>query len=560
MATATPRLRVLETNGAERQVPIASTPFTIGRQKGNELTLSDTRISRQQAKIDLVDGKYVLEDLQSRHGTFVNGQKINARHELKARDTIEFGVPDSFRVVYEVGEETSVADLVNRVDATPATPATSRELYHLGVLLEVVRVMHTSLALEDLLISVVDAAIQVTHTERGALLLREPGAAEGELAPSVARDHRHGTLDPKELQISTSILKQVVKSRRELVVSDPGDALGALDRRGQDSMARLELRTVIAIPLEKLPAIGSSDTTVYGKPAELLGVLYLDSRAVGSAFSDLDRQTLRALALEAATVVENARLFSASREKERLEHEMQIAMGIQQQLLPKSFPDAKEFSITGLNIACQSIGGDYFDAIGLPGGRCGVVVADVSGKGIPAALLASMLQGVFSATAGMDIPLNTIGARVNKYLCERTGDDRYATLFYSVLDPSGHLEYINAGHCSPFVRTTLGQIYTLASDNFPMGMFDFAEYHAGKAQLQPGDFLIIYTDGFSEAHNLRNEMFSENGLREILRTFNGSTAQELSDFVQAGVRAFTGGAAQSDDMTLVVVHYRGPAA
>ncbi len=555
--SATPRLRVLEPGGTERQVPIQSTPFTIGRQKGNELTLSDTRISRQQAKIDLHDGKYVLEDLQSRHGTFVNGQKLAAAHELKPRDTIEFGVPDSFRLVYEVGEETSVSDLVNRVEAGPATPATSRELYHLGVLLEVVRVMHTSLALEDLLTSVVDAAIQVTHTERGVLLMKAPEAAEGELSPSVARDHRHGTLDPKELQISSSILKQVIKSRRELIVSDPGDALGALDRRQQDSMARLELRTVIAIPLEKMPVLGSSDTTVYGKPAELLGVLYLDSRAVGSAFSDIDRQTLRALAMEAATVVENARLFSASREKERLEHEMAIASEIQQQLLPRTFPDSKEFTITGLNIACQSIGGDYFDAIGLPGGRCGVVVADVSGKGIPAALLASMLQGVFSATAGMDIALNTIGTRVNKYLCERTGDDRYATLFYSVLDPGGRVEYINAGHVSPLVRTTMGQVYTLASDNFPLGMFDFAEYHAGHAQLQAGDFLIIYTDGFSEAHNMRNDMFSESGLRDILRAFTGTTAHELSDAIQAGVRQFTGGAAQSDDMTLVVVHYRG---
>src|SRR5574341_1387076 len=110
MPTATPRLRVLEPGGAERQVPIQTTPFTIGRQKGNELTLSDTRISRQQAKIDIADGKYYLEDLQSRHGTFVNGQKIEARHELKVRDTIEFGVPDSFRVVYEVDEETSVSD------------------------------------------------------------------------------------------------------------------------------------------------------------------------------------------------------------------------------------------------------------------------------------------------------------------------------------------------------------------------------------------------------------------------------------------------------------------
>jgi len=558
---ANARLRLIEPNGAERSVPIQPTPFTIGRQNGTELTLRDVRISRLQAKIDIADGKYMLEDLQSRHGTFVNGQKIT-RHQLRPRDTIEFGenLPDSFRLVFEMGEETSIVDLVDRLEVPPPTPATSRELYHLGVLLEVVRVMHSSMALEDVLTSVVDAAIGVTHTERGVLLLRMRGGQEHDLEPRVARDHRRGTLDPRELQISSSILKQVVKSRRELIVSDPGDALGALDRRQQDSMARLELRTVVAIPLEKLPVLGAADTTVYGRPAELLGVLYLDSRAVGSAFSDLDRQMLRALANEAATVVENARLFAASREQERIAHDMKIAAEIQQQLLPKRFPQARHFSVTGLNIACESVGGDYYDVVELPGGRCGVVVADVSGKGIPAALLASMLQGVFSATAGMDIALNTIGMRVNKYLCERTGDDRFATLFYGVLDPSGHLEYINAGHVSPLVRTTLGQVYTLASDNFPLGMFDFAEYHSGRAQLQAGDFLVTYSDGFSEAHNLRNELFGEASLREILRTFQGSSAEELSTAIQEGVRRFTGGAAQSDDMTLVVVHYRGPSA
>jgi sigma-B regulation protein RsbU (phosphoserine phosphatase) len=171
-----------------------------------------------------------------------------------------------------------------------------------------------------------------------------------------------------------------------------------------------------------------------------------------------------------------------------------------------------------------------------------------------------MLQGVFSATAGMDISLNALGARINKYLCERTGDDRYVTLFYGVLDSGGRLEYINAGHVSPLVRTTLGQIYTLASDNFPLGMFDFAEYHAGRAQLQPGDYLVIYTDGFSEAHNLKHEMFGESGLRDILQNFAGQTAEELSQAIHEGVRKFTGGASQADDMTLVVVHYRGHSA
>jgi serine phosphatase RsbU (regulator of sigma subunit)/pSer/pThr/pTyr-binding forkhead associated (FHA) protein len=553
---------LIEPSGARREVPIHPLPFTIGRQNGNELTLRDVRISRQHTRIHLKEGKYIVEDLDSKHGTFVNGQRVFGKQELKPKDTIEFGVEDSFRLMF-IGEETSLDDLVKRVDSAPPPQSSSRELYHLGVMLEIVRVLHTSMSLEDVLTSVVDAAIQVTKTERGVLLLRKnlltgveaPG--ESELVSSVARDARGGTLNPDELQISSSILRQVMRSRRELIVSDVGEGMNQLSGGQQASVARLQLHTIVAIPLERLPVVGSSDTTVYGKPTELLGVLYLDSRAAGSAFSELDREVLRSLALEAGTVIENARLFSAARAKERFEHEMKIASQIQQLLLPKKFPHADQYTVVGSNIACESVGGDYYDVVELPGGRCGFVVADVSGKGIPASLLAAMLQGVFSATAGMDISLNTLGGRVNKYLCERTGDDRYATLFYGVLDSAGRLEYINAGHVSPLVRTTLGQIYTLASDNFPLGMFDFAEYHSGRAQLQAGDFLIIYTDGFTEAHNMRQEMYGEAGLRETLRTFTGKTAEDLALAIQQGVRQFTGGASQADDMTLVVVHYRG---
>lgn len=545
-----PRLVIIEpSTGARREVEITPMPFRMGRQAGNELALRDSRISRQQAQIIADNGKHFVEDLGSRHGTFVNGQKV-IRHELRSQDAIDFGVPDSFRLIY-LGAEESLGELLERVDSNVPQQASSRGLHHLGVLLEVARVLHSSMSLEDVLASVLDAAIQVTHTERGVLLLRD--AATGELEASVARDVRHGTLRPQDLDISKSVLRQVVSSRRELIVKDTEDDV---KMRQQASVVRLELHTVVAIPLEKLPVMGSLDTTISGKPAELLGVLYLDSHAPSSAFSDLDREVLRSLALEAATVVENARLFALARNRERLEHEMKIAQEIQQQLLPKKFPESPTFSITGLNIACEMVGGDYFDVIELANGRYGIVVADISGKGIPAALLASMLQGVFSATAGMDIQQSTVASRVNKYLAERSADDRYATLFYGVLEPGGHLEYINAGHVPAMVRTMSGVVSTLPSDNFPLGMFDFAEYHSARAQLQPGDFLVIYSDGISEARNMKDELFGEQGLREVLENFQGASAEELSQAIQQGVRAFTGGASQADDMTLVIVHYR----
>ena len=285
--------------------------------------------------------------------------------------------------------------------------------------------------------------------------------------------------------------------------------------------------------------------------------MYLDSRAPSSAFSALDREVLRTLAREAATVVENARLFAASRAKARLDHEIEIASQIQQKLLPKTLPNLPNVAVAGSTIACYSVGGDCFDVIELDGNRHGFFVGDVSGKGISAALLATLLQGVFFTTATMDIPLPGIFSRVNRYLCERSGDDRYATVFYGVLDAAGRFEYVNAGHVPPIVRRRSGAAEALGSTNFPVGMFPEADYESAEVNLEPGEFLVIYTDGVSEAANVSAELFEEARLRQIVEDFKGGTVGELAEMIRNGVKAFTAGAPQSDDVTILVVGYRG---
>ena len=548
----TPRLVVIEPGGSRREVDLAPTPFKIGRQAGNELALRDSRISRQQAQIVTDNGKFVLEDMGSRHGTFVNGQRV-IKHELHANDSIDFGVPESFQIIFMSSDE-SLGELLQRVESS--APASSsgvgHGLHHLGVLLEVARALHSSMSLEDVLASVLDAALQVTRTQRGVLLLMQ----DGELQPSVVRSSDNRTLTAKDVEISQSVLRQVATSRRELIVSDTG-----VDERIRDqaSVVRLELHTIVAIPLEKLPVMGSLDTTISGKPAELLGVLYLDSHSPSTAFSDLDREVLRSLAQEAASVVENARLFALARARERLDHEMKIAQEIQRRLLPKALPQSDILTIAGTTIACEMVGGDYFDVLELEGNRYGLVVADIAGKGIPAALMASMLQGTFSATAGADLSMKVLARRVNKYMVDHSLDDRYATLFYGVLGQDGSLEYLNAGHVPGMVFTPGGEVRYLPSENFPLGMFDFAEYHSCNDKMSAGDFLVLYSDGISEAQNPRGELFGEQGLRKLLEMFKGKTLEELLEAIEAGVREFTGGAPQSDDMTLLLVHYRGKA-
>src|SRR6202034_4076581 len=373
-----------------------------------------------------------------------------------------------------------------------------------------------------------------------------------QMETAVARNGQRGTLRPGDIQVSQGVLRRVQASRRELVVGDAMDAEGGRAGHGE-SITRLDLHTVVAIPIDKMAVIEAVDVTVAARQSDLLGILYLDSRAPSSTFSALDREVVRTLAHEAATLIENARLFAAARVKARLDHEIEIASKIQQGLLPKSLPNLPHVAMTGSTLACYSVGGDCFDVIELDGERHGFFVGDISGKGISAALLATLLQGIFFTTASMDLPLTGIFSRVNRYLCDRSGGDRYATVFYGVLDKTGTFEYVNAGHVPPLIRRGPGVIDRLDLASFPVGMFPEAEYESASVKLEKDDFLVIYTDGVSEAANVQAEMFEEERLRGLLENFKGQTVEELAETIREGVKAFTEGAAQSDDVTILVI-------
>ena len=544
-----PFMAVVEPSGKRQLIKITKSPFMIGRLADCELSLRDSRISRNHSQILIEDGSYYVEDLNSRHGTFVNGQKIT-RHRLVPNDRVDFGIEDSYHLVftYESGETDK---LLAQIDAVPATHATGN-LAKLRAVLEVARALESSLSLDDVLGAVVDAALVVTGAERGFLLLCED-VPNNPLEMRVARDRNGRPLDETELRVSRSVIARALNQRRDLLSMsfDPNQ----MDT--EKSIVDLELRSVVCVPLVRIRIGHQHETSQLSTKQDTLGVLYMDSRLSSADLSVGNRELLQSLAIETSTVLENARLMTHERDKRRMEQELSIAREIQQSLLPTKMPTEGWFRAYGSSQACYQVGGDYYDVMELSDNLWGTVVADVSGKGVSAALLTSLLQGAFFATASEQGALSDIMVRINRYVCERSQLRNYATVFYCTMDRSGVTRWINAGHCPPLVVRAKGGVEPLAASGCPVGLFPNSPFAQEEVRLKGGDKLVIYTDGVSEAENAAGHQFGEERLIELVKGYSKASADGVQKAILDAVAHFTAGAPQNDDVTLVILEFRG---
>jgi sigma-B regulation protein RsbU (phosphoserine phosphatase) len=331
-----------------------------------------------------------------------------------------------------------------------------------------------------------------------------------------------------------------------------------MDLQAAQSIVAQRLRAVVVIPLYAFSHAKTDESIVNMKRGQLLGVLYLDSRRP-AAFSKLDRQLLDAFTDQAASILDNARLVARERERQRLEQEINIARDIQQALLPRNFRDYPYLSVTGCNFPCLSVGGDYFDVFPLSEKRTAFLIADVSGKGLGAALLTTMLQGALSGmTLGTD-PARLFN-HLNRFLCNHAEVGRYATMFFGILDESGHLEYINAGHPSPILIRHGGNAdEAFTEGSFPVGLVPEAEYATACVKLEPGDTLVLFSDGVTEAMDPKEDFFGMPRLTQLLTGHNETSLDELQKLVLEAVENFARGASQADDLTLLLVRYRAAA-
>jgi sigma-B regulation protein RsbU (phosphoserine phosphatase) len=536
------RLEVTDALG-RRMVPVAKAPFEIGRRETNDLRLAGSEVSRDHAEITLdPNGTYVLKDRASRYGTYVNGDQVT-EHSLAHGDRIRLGRSGGAEMVFLVRDSEPMEE------KSPTTTAIG-DLRQIGALLEGLRALGSGRVLDDVLSLVLDSAIDVGGAERGFIMLAAP---TGELEFKMARNRGRIMLSGGSFATSRKIPEEVFRTGEAKIVADLLDSELANLHMGT---VALGIRNVLCVPLRLVRYLDKAEAADVERERRI-GVLYLDSREKGTLLSSSTRAALETLATEAAVAIENARLYRETMEKAKMEQEMRIAAEIQQALLPRMARSGTFFSAAAASIPCRSIGGDFYDYVDLPGGAMGFALGDVAGKGPPAALLSAMMQGIFAAqAASSDSPSQTI-SRVNMALYRRGIESRFVTLMYGAMKSDGRLTYCNAGHNPPLIISpgNSTQVRRLECGGPIVGLFDAATFDEETVTLTPGDWLIVFSDGVSEAMSASGDEYGETRIVTCVERNKGLEPPQLLEAMFADVREFTRGAAQSDDITAMVLRY-----
>ena len=530
------RLEVTDALG-RRIVPISKGHFEIGRRETNDLRLAGSEVSRDHAEIAVEDNKFVLRDRSSRYGTYVNGDQVTER-ALAHGDRIRLGRTGGAEMVFLLADSAPPPER--------ATTTAIGDLRQIAVLLEGLRALGSGRVLDDVLSLVLDSAIEVSGAERGFIMLE----MAGELEFKMARGRGRVVLSGGSFATSRKIPEEVFRTGEPRIVADLLDSELANFHSGT---VALGIRNVLCVPLRLVRYLDRAEAA--GEERRI-GVLYLDSREKGSLLSNSTRAALETLATEAAVAIENARLYRETMEKARMEQEMRIAAEIQQALLPKAGRTGAYFRAAAASLPCRSIGGDFYDYVDLSDGSFGFALGDVAGKGPPAALLSAMMQGIFAAQAATSDPPSQTISRVNLALYRRGIESRFVTLMYGALYADGRLVYCNAGHNPPLVVGKNG-FRRLECGGPIVGLFESATFEEETVKLEAGDWLIVFSDGVSEALSASGEEYGESRILECVNRNLALDPQRLLEAMFSDVREFAKGAAQSDDITGMVMRFGG---
>ncbi len=532
--------------------------MTLGRHPACDIVLESVSVSRQHARILNVDGDFYIEDLHSRNGTLLNGRPIVQRQLLAECD--ELGICD-FAFVFHLepspsspapppARRDSTADAVLVDDDRPAASSTimSKLVVTTGstglrlevnaqaklkALMEISQNLGRALGLAEVLPKLLDSLFTIfTQADRGFIVLRDPQS--GRLVPKAIKQRRND--DTQTLRISRTIVANVMTTKEAILSADAANDM-RFDMSA--SIVDFHIRSMICAPL-------------IGGDGEALGVIQLDALDQRNRFRQDDLEMLVSVACQAAFAVENAQLHETAMRDQAMKRELAVAHEVQRGFLPSSKPQIPEYDFFEFYEPASQLGGDYYDYIDLPGGRLAVVVADVSGKGVSASLLMAKLSAETRYCLASDPePAQAVG-RLNRVFCDAAWEDRFVTMVLAVLDPRGHeVTIVNAGHLPPLWRYGPNGVEPVAEtqSGLPLGVDREVDYAPCALPLAPGDSLVLYTDGITEAMNANDELYGFPRLMALLSSDHDRVAT-MGHRILDDVKRFVGARSQSDDMCL----------
>jgi len=547
--------------------------LTIGRSSRNDICISDPFASRLHAEIRRENDQVLLVDNGSANGTFVNGQRVTNPLQLHIGDVVRIGETE---IEYTFGEQDMLSGATVFLAGSPAqslpvdtitSPIPSRSTNDLissirsgsisgevralsGArtvlkpetpgrdLLSIVSQVGIALlprtSLEDTLKLTIDLVFQAIPAERGFLFLKE----DDELTCKIARGAHESALPASsQVQLSRSITNKVLSEGASVLTSD---AMHDPRFQAQHSVVLSQIRSVMAVPL----ASGE----------EIFGMVYVDN-PFDNRFTEEDLKVLTTIASVASIKIEHERLLDERLEKRRMEEELKVASEIQMRLQPFAPPKLEGWEMTGVSFPCREIGGDYYDFIHRKrDSHLIVAVGDVSGKGTGAALLMSSLHAAVRAQSQTGQKISEVMSEINQYIFENSPSNKFLTLFYGELDPvSGELSYSNGGHNAPMLVRQSGTVERLDTGGLPIGMMQGVLYQEASVSLEPGDVLVIYSDGITESINERDEEFDEERLIEVVKRNIERSASGIRDRIDEALSKFVGTTAPVDDMTLMII-------
>ena len=519
---------------------------TLGRASANDLCFpDDAGLSRQHLVVEKSGNEWIVRDVGSKNGTLVNGFRITGPAVLKAGDRISAGhltlevtgtnaaEPETVVFVDEDVQPTATATVATSLEGLVGPDESSDDLGRTRVfqgspqtraLIRASRELVEHRPLEELFEVIMDLAIEAVTAGRGVLMTLENGKL-------ITRAHRGDGF-----QISSAVRDRVLNDRASLLVRDAQMDQALRERK---SIVMQSVHSMMAVPLQ------TND--------RVIGIIYVDTPNLLRQFTREDLNLLTVMANVAAIRVEHARLAEEERLLQLMGKELQQAAEIQRGLLPTDAPAPAGFEIAGRNDPCRTVGGDYFDYISFPDGRVGMIVADVAGKGLPASLLMSSLKAFVQVIFenGDDLAIKV--TKLNKLVKSNCPGNRFITFVICVLDPNtGEVAYCNAGHNPPLLIRASGLTEHLPAGGLILGIIPWAEYEEGCCRLDPGDTVVLFSDGVTEANAKDGDEFGEQRLASVVRDCAGSPAATTVQVVFDEVARFSEGSPPADDITVVV--------